>query len=487
MNSPYVAFRVDGGAELGIGHIMRCLTLADRANKMGFKILFICASLESSLKNKITNKGFKLSVIESDMEKDAKHCLEIIDDYLIKLLIVDHYKISNEWERQLKKSVDEMVVIDDLADRPHDCDFLIDSAYGRTKSEYEKLVNSECQLLLSSDYTILRPDFIGSRPQAFNKRRETHHIKKVLINFGGTDILDLSILSMEQLLGNGFTGSIDILISSSYTKLADLKNTCKSLTNVTLHIDSNQVAEIMLQADLAIGSLGTSTWERCCLGLPCISVVVADNQSYIAQQLAEYGAIELTSIQKMEQTIVNYMDVSHMRYWKIQSEKSFTLCDGNGADRILSKLFSNECDSNNVLLAPASTLDEELLFSWQTEAGNRKFSRISKIPSRIEHNAWFEASLANSKRRMWLVLYQGVKCGYVRLDDLGESEEVSVLIGKDHQGLGVAFKSINILKRLSLYNNIKAEVAKENLASIRLFKSLDFIQLSPIQYRWEKS
>lgn len=487
MKSPYVAFRVDGNAKLGIGHIMRCLTLAEKIYNVGFKILFICASLEYSLQRKIKDKGFRLFIIGSDTDTEVQQCIDVISNYLIKFLVVDHYQLDQHWERQIKNFVDEMVVIDDLADRPHDCHFLIDSAYGKTKKEYENLVNEKCQLLLSCDYTILRPDFIASRALAFTKRRETQKINNILINFGGTDILDLSNVSIEYLKRNGFMGDINILISSSYSKLDDLKYACSKFNDVTLHIDSTQVADLMLKADLAIGSLGTSTWERCCLGLPCISVVVAENQSYIANQLAKIGAIELTAIPTMEKTIASFIHASEMTHWNKLSEKSFTLCDGHGAERIISKLCLNEYDSNSIVLEPISPSDEEILFTWQTEDGNRKFSRISRVPNRKEHSDWFHASLENPKRRMWVAIYQGTKCGYVRLDDLENSEEVSVLISTHHQGLGIAYKSINILKKLSLYNDIKAEVAENNVPSIRLFTSLGFTKLSPIQYRWEKS
>ncbi len=484
IKSPYIAFRADGGSELGIGHIMRCLTLADRFNSMGFNILFISSPFELSIQKKITDRGFELRFIEENKGTDSEQCINIIKDYFAKILIVDHYSFDKSWEKQLKVNVGEIVVIDDLANRHHDCDFLIDSAYGRSERDYDKLVNGNCKLLLSTDYIILRPEFSKMRLLALNKRENTTRINRVLINFGGTDTLNLSIPCIEILKRVGFVGGIDILISSAYSNMVELKSFCSNLNDVILHVDSSNVAELMLNSDIAIGSLGTSTWERCSLGLPCISIVVADNQSNIAIQLDRYGAIDLTTIQDVENCIVSYIKSFNTEKWRLLSDQAFTLCDGNGVDNIMNSIFLSEGDANSVNLEPISIKDEELLFSWQTEEGNRKFSRISQPPSQIEHHIWFEKSLKNSSRRMWIVLYKGLKCGYVRLDDLGESEEVSVLISKKSQGLGIAFSAISILKRLSLYNDIDAEVSEENIASSHLFKRLGFSKLAPTQYRW---
>ena len=487
IKSPYIVFRADGGAELGIGHIMRCLTLADQVCCMGFKILFICSPLESTIQRLIIDKGFELRVIEGDNGTDSKQCINILKGYVTKLLIVDHYSLDNLWEKELKVVVDELMVIDDLANRYHDSDYLVDSAYGRSEIDYEKLVSKTCKLLLSTDYTILRPEFRAMRSLALNKRVNTSSIKRILINFGGTDTLNLSIPTIELLKRVGFMGNIDILISSACKNLISLTSVCSSLRDVVLHVDCTNVAELMLNSDLAIGSLGTSTWERCCLGLPCISVAVADNQSNIAIQLDKYGAIEHTNVQKIESSIVSYIKSFDAEKWRLLSDKSFTLCDGDGVERIMNAVFSSKGNSNRTTLKPISIEDEELLLSWQTEEGNRKFSRVSKSPSQVEHHAWFKESLKNTSRRMWVVLYKGIKCGYVRLDDLGKSEEVSVLISKKFQGLGVAFNAISILKRLSLYNDIDAEVSEENIASSYLFKRLEFSKLAPTQYRWAKS
>lgn len=486
IKSPYIVFRADGGSELGIGHIMRCLTLADRFNFIGFKILFISSPFERALQQKIIDRGFELRFIEENKGSDSEQCINILKNYFTKTLVVDHYSIDKSWEKQLKDSVGELVVIDDLANRDHDCDFLIDSAYGRSKRDYEKLVNASCKLLLSTDYIILRPEFSNMRSLALNKRENTTGINRILINFGGTDTLNLSIPCLKILKRVGFIGGIDILISSASSNLVELQSVCSNLSGVVLHVDSTNVAELMLNSDLAIGSLGTSTWERCSLGLPCISLVVAENQSNIAIQLDKYGAIELTTIQAVEDNVVSYIKSFNTEKWRLLSDKAFTLCDGDGVKNIMNSILYSEGASNSVTLEPMSIVDEKLLLSWQTEEGNRKFSRISQTPSENEHHIWFEKSLRKSSRRMWIVLYQGLKCGYVRLDDLGKSEEVSVLISKAFQGLGIAFSAINILKRLSLYNNIDAEVSEENIASSQLFKRLKFSKLAPTQYQWEK-
>ena len=147
------------------------------------------------------------------------------------------------------------------------------------------------------------------------------------------------------------------------------------------------------------------------------------------------------------------------------------------------------CTANhkNIWLKSMNSTHEHLLLQWQSEAGNRNYSRKAAIPTKAEHKKWFLNSLNDSGRRMWVVLFKGEECGYVRLDDLGDSEEVSVLISKKFQGLGLAYAAIDSLKLITLYKKIDAEVVAENKASCLLFEKLKFGKLSNNRYQWIKS
>ena len=486
-DNSYVVFRVDGDALIGLGHIMRCLTLADLLSNKGFKILFICTDPRDSIVDLIESKQYELKVIKYHLtihKEDTYECLKIIDGFDVSMLIVDHYQLDEEWEIECSKKVNKVMVIDDLANRKHYCDYLLDSSYGRINADYEHLTHSDCRLLLSTDYCLLRPEFHQLRNEAVIIRKNTHVINSVLLNFGGTDHKNLSAFTIRRLVELQFFGEIHLLISSVSEHIGELEKLTKNMKNIWLHIDEKNVAQLMLNTNLAIGSVGTSSWERCCLGLPSIGLVVASNQSNIATRLSQQGAMLLTDTESLKDDLNLVLSDRALNKWHQMSESAFATCDGLGGARVL----------NNIMDAPAaitlqamSVNEEALLLTWQSEAGNRKYSRNTHTPNIDEHKLWFAASLMNPKRRMWLVIFEGQKCGYVRLDVLNTREEVSVLISQQFRKLGLAYAAINELKTLILYGVMGAEVSPDNKASCSLFNKLGFTRVSTSRYQWVDS
>jgi len=482
----YIVFRADGNVDIGLGHIMRCLTLAKIFSDSEYKILFICSKVSEFIGNVINSRNYKLEEIEGTFVssfEDAKKSLKAIENINVEMLVVDHYALDSRWEKDLIDNVNKLMVIDDLANRSHHCDYLLDSSYGRLPDDYRKISNSNCKLLLGVDYCLLRPDFFSLRPAAIKKRKATTEIQSVLINFGGTDLQNLSIKTFSYLVESSYQGDVHILIASSCQYLQELIAAEKKFNNLNLHIDEQQVAKLMLNADIAIGSVGTSSWERCCMGLPTIGVIVASNQNNIAQQLANIGVMILSSRDDLRENINTYISEIDLVTWHKISNKAFEVCDGIGALRVANTVLDPPV---NISLLEMDTRHEDLLYTWQCETGNRQYSGNPAIPSLKEHKFWFKASLENSNRRMWLIVFNNSKCGYVRLDRQDKSEEISVLISQTFRKLGLANAAINQLKTLSHFNIIEAEVAETNLASSALFQKLDFKKISNTRYQWVK-
>ncbi|MFP7231221.1 UDP-2,4-diacetamido-2,4,6-trideoxy-beta-L-altropyranose hydrolase [Bacillus subtilis] len=307
-----ILFRTDASIEIGTGHVMRCLTLANALRKKGANITFVCRSLQGHLAEVIREQQFDLimlpapqknvlipkSTLHSDWlgvpwHVDSAETSRAIQDMNkeISLLIIDHYAIDINWELEVKKYAKKIMVIDDLADRLHHCDILLDqNLYPHYKERYANLVPKSCKQFLGPEYVLLRDEFYSFQPN--NKNRDGS-IKKIFVFFGGTDPTNETkkvIHAFKQL--NLHDIELDIVIGNTNTHKNDIESICKKHDFCSFHCQVNHIAELMYNADLAIGAGGTSAWERCYLGLPAIVITVAENQELIAETLDQLGAIQ---------------------------------------------------------------------------------------------------------------------------------------------------------------------------------------------------
>lgn len=311
MNESTFIIRVDSSSEIGMGHLIRCLTLAIDLDKLGATVVFICRDHYGSAHNLVLEKGFKLHLLDGkDKSKmssnpedwlgctqshDAFESSNIIDKYKKVKVIVDHYALDYLWES--KVNCNSMIVIDDLANRRHQCELLIDQSLKNTKSDYEHLINGNFDFI-GGKMVILREEFSGS------KTWSNPGTRKVLICMGGADpfgytqnILGLLIKSYKSFSGNQASIKINIIIGEAYKDISHLTDMMKlSDLNISLIKAPRKVSELMLKSDLCILSCGTMILEACALGVPSIGVVVADNQESTAKLLYQSGAIELCDL-----------------------------------------------------------------------------------------------------------------------------------------------------------------------------------------------
>jgi UDP-2,4-diacetamido-2,4,6-trideoxy-beta-L-altropyranose hydrolase len=211
-------------------------------------------------------------------------------------LIVDHYAIDEEWQKILSVYCKKLMVIDDLADRKHQCDILLDQTFGRKEQDYQNLVPNHCELLLGSQYILLRPEFAKWRQYSLSRRRKPE-FRKLLIAMGGVDANNVTGQVLEALINCNLPVGIDvtIVLGDTAPHLKSVEQQVKIMPYKTqLKSNINNMAEIMANSDLAIGATGSTTWERCCLGLPTIQMVLANNQKLIAEVMYKIkGAIKL--------------------------------------------------------------------------------------------------------------------------------------------------------------------------------------------------
>jgi len=358
-----VVFRVDASIEIGVGHLMRCLTLADALSKLGAEITFITRNHDGEMSDYIIQRGYQVHLLDNntlpnnaykdsiydqwlsvDYEVDANQTIHHLKDK-VDWLIVDHYALNSKWENLLNPHVKKILVIDDLANRFHNCDVLLDQTYGRQESDYIDLVPSGCRLMLGTHYALLRPDFSKLRANAINKRRDYSGIRRIMISVGGLDETNLSsdLLNIFHKVSWQTDIEIDIVLTSKAPHLNKIKQLLNDYPfKFNLHIDTNQMAQIMLEADLAIGSGGTTSWERCCMGLPTILIVLAENQENIGTSLMQAGAtITLNENKNLMLNIVSTMNKlikSKETYINLVNAAT-KICDGLGAERLAKEIY----------------------------------------------------------------------------------------------------------------------------------------------------
>ncbi len=300
-----VVIRADASLQMGAGHIMRCLTLAKELEKQGAEVEFICRAHVGNLIEHIEQQGFRGYVLPLSQnavadeglygskwlgvtqQEDAVLCLPILEKIKPDWLIVDHYSLDQKWQSLLTKCFTKLMVIDDLANRKHQCDVLLDQTYGRKESDYAGLVPKRSQLLLGSEYALLRPEFAEWREFSL-QRRIKPSFKKLLITMGGVDLNNVTGELLEALKDGSLSKEleINIVMGATAPNLKSVQQQAELLaykTNVMVNVSN--MAEIMANADLAIGAAGATTWERCCLGLPTVTLVLADNQKLGASSL----------------------------------------------------------------------------------------------------------------------------------------------------------------------------------------------------------
>lgn len=305
-----IVIRTDASIEIGTGHVMRCLTLAKQLKRHGAEVTFVCRDFEGNSISYLQGQGIDtaiLSIAENDVlwKTDAEKTISIIKEMnsAVDLIIVDHYGLDSCWESELRSYTRDIMVIDDLADRAHDCDLLLDQNYYLDMNErYSGLIPNHCGLMLGPDYILLRDEFLLA---ANEPRERTGEINNILVFFGGTDPTGETIRALEAIKELNITEiEINVVVGASNPKCREIELMCEGMLNTKFYCQVSNMAELMLKADLAIGAGGTTTWERCFLGLPTIVIITVDNQREVTNAVAKQGAIhclgESFSVSKRE-------------------------------------------------------------------------------------------------------------------------------------------------------------------------------------------
>ena len=390
------------------------------------------------------------------------------------LLVVDHYGLDWVSESSFRGQVRRVLVIDDLANRGHDCDVLVDQTLGRSRDDYIPLVPESATILTGSRYALLRPGFAELRTSGLSRRRD--RVRRVFVSLGGSSAQHLSAALAGSAAEAFPDAEVVVAMSAGALGAADVQRLASSSGNrVTLQTDADMARE-MTAADLAIGGSGTTAWERCCLGLPSLMVVLADNQAGIAAALEHAGAARriASDVDSTEmRRVVASLDLAAM------SAAAARACDGEGVSRVLEAVEAT-LGGSVLLIRPAGPGDSRFVWETNSDPDVRRVSQVTAAIPWEDHMAWFDRRLEDPDYRMYIVETAGAPCGIVRFRREGEVATISIALRPSCRGRGLGTEAIRSASRLARRSwpivSVEATIHRSNGQSIQAFRRAGFVE-----------
>ncbi|MGZ3691962.1 MAG: UDP-2,4-diacetamido-2,4,6-trideoxy-beta-L-altropyranose hydrolase [Pseudobdellovibrio sp.] len=460
-----IVIRCDSSFEIGTGHIMRCLTLAESLRSLGLKVHFVCRNLKGNISEQISQAGFPLSLIGENSPPEKELILALNPDWLV----VDHYQIDKKWELDYKDKC-RIFVVDDLADRGHLADFLLDQNYHREENLYANLVPSECRCYVGPQFCLLKNSVL--KASVLRNQR-----KNVVCFFGGTDFTGETLKLVKALEKIAAPVFFHVVIGPKNVNFAELVG--RNGKHFEVLVSPENWEELLSSASLYFGSGGTVTWERLFFNTPGVVVSVAKNQEKIAQDLAQDG-LQLYWGRSNEQ----HYDEVLPRLIKLVEEAvqldKIRLKSQNCVrpfPELILKMIFEPIGFSEFQVKQTSLQQAEFLLEVRNDELTRNMSKNSRIIQLDDHKKWLSQKLKDQKSRLYTGYFKSEPIGQFRVDADGIT---GVSLHPKFRGQGLASRLIREGTELFFSENPKvtklfAEIKPENQASLRSFKSAGYI------------
>lgn len=491
-----IAFRVDASLDIGTGHVFRCLSLARALSARGADILFVCRAHMGHQSNRITAAGFDVYLLPSHHEgsfdrsqnyqdwigapvmQDAKETIDALRAFSPDLLVVDHYGLDAEWEERVCRNGCAVLVVDDLANRSHACDYLLDqNFFADAGSRYESLVPPDCQLYLGPRYALLREEFAVARKASGHRPGK---VIRVNVFVGGSDRANLTGRIVDVLSAPEFSAlQVDVVLGANQEHADVVEALASRRQNTTIHRDLPHLADLLQSADLAIGAGGTTNWERFCVGLPALVASNAKNQEHICRELHQAGLINYIgpSEQIDNGTIGQSLRslIASPERLEEQSRRGRLLVDGRGATRVAEILMPS--NSTELEIRVANAEDVLQYFDWVNDPAVRSGALNSEEIMLSGHLEWFEERLKSGDSNMFVLEVNGLPIGQIRFDRRQDGIWIDYSLDRIVRGRGwgveVVRRGLRFLPAISAAV-LHAEVLPTNKPSLAVFRHLGF-------------
>lgn len=503
-------FRVDASTQMGIGHLMRCLTVAEALRKRGAHVSFICREHSGSLIALLGAKAIPLTLLPAasasqrgtadkddysawlgaTQEEDADQTIQALNAERPDWLIVDHYGLDIDWEKRLRPHVNKLMVVDDLANRVHDCDLCLDQNFSvEGERRYLGLLNDDCKLLIGPRFALLRPEYAAYRKTQLAREGR---VKRVLVFFGGSDDQNMTGLALDALSRSDLMQlEVDVVVGINNAHLRTIEKQVALRSLTTLHGLRPHLADLMVQADLAIGAGGATTWERMCLGLPSVVVSIAENQRPASEALAKaklinyIGHFDGVTTDRLSQSLLTI--VHDIELLGEMAARTYRHVDGIGVQRLIEVMVPS--DSDKVRLRPACEDDVVTYCSW---ANDLKAQEDCSLISLEECQSWLVDKVHIGNIRQFVVEADDLPVGLLQFHRELDEVRVNFCLDKIVCGrgwvqmlihMGIKFMREIEPVRLSPKSNMVSNAAFLRLALTRTLPSVRLFSVSILSDR----
>lgn len=478
-----VAIRTDASARIGTGHLIRCLSLAQTLRSRGAQVDFLTRCADEQLLQRIRIHGFEVrklqasmpegSVLDSEYEQwlgvpwqtDADETSRLLENHPPDWLVIDHYGINAPWERQLRAGCRAVMVIDDLPQRRHHCDLLVDqNLQSEDTGPASRVENRDAEILLGPRFAMLADSFRKEREARTTTpfvKTAAGRVPRLVIFFGGTDPANetaKALAALEMLPAGSF--EVDVVAGALNRNLDELESRCRN-GGYRLHLSAD-MASLYACADLALGAPGVSTWERMCVGVPSLLVAVAENQERIGAALEQAGYVTYLG-RSSDVTVQDYAGflqaIPHLRgELRRQAKRGSELVDGGGASRIASRMLYWW-----LALRTATLEDSRTIHAWRNSDEVRRCSFDQEPIPWETHQNWLRSTLHNPDRLLLIAEDAGEPVGVVRFDCRETDATVSIFLNPAQIGRGIG---------PALLRNARRWMARERPAIRRIFADI---------------
>ncbi len=491
--------RTDASIEIGSGHLSRCLNLAATLRNRGGRVIFACRESPDGLFKLPHIRNFELIAIgggersgkssgwtwrvDADHTKAAIAQIGQVPDWLI----VDHYDLDARWEDDVRSSTTRLMVIDDLANRAHSCDLLLDQNWvDEMEVRYDGLTPAHCEQLLGPRFALIDKKFAAARETL---RSRDGDMTRLMVFFGGGDPGNVTGKAIDAIVGLDTRGlEVDVVVGGANPHAESIRSRCAELPGVHFHQQVDDMAALYANADLALGAGGVSMWERCCLGLPSLVITIATNQCASVTKMANAGNVIYlgTESEVTATTIGSALRVYMSNPWLLRSlaESSIGLVDGRGSERVARKLLPNR-----IRVRRAAPADRDAVFGWRNaESTRRYFFSPEPVPQAI-HNKWFKETLDRKDRVLLIAESEAGPVGVLRYDLNGDEADVSIYLVPGEYGRGYGADTLEqghiwLKAEHPEIRRVLARIVTDNIASMKTFEKAGFHEAA---YIFERS
>lgn len=494
-----IAFRVDASLQIGSGHVMRCLTLANALRDKRAGCAFVCRAHDGHLAERIEAMGHQVYLLPQPDGVSLPDTLSIYEQWLgcswqqdaeqtrkplgngYDWLVVDHYGLDARWETAMREITKRILAIDDLANRPHDCELLLDqNLIANRFDRYDDLLPNNCARLLGTEYALLQPQYSELHPRTPPR---SEPVQRIFVYFGGSDNFNLTARTLAAFLDLNRTDiALDVVTNPAGPHAAEIRRLVQAHDNIVLHDPMPSLAPLMLKADMAVGAGGATSWERCCLGLPTLVVTIADNQKPIAEELARLGVVNWVGHRDgVTQEMLSAAMTGYLQDGQTaaRSRRCMELVDGTGTGKVAAWLM---LDATTELVArPARVRDEALFLQWANDPSVRDNAFNQDAIDATTHRNWYYQQLRHPETCKIFVVETtgGLPIGQVRFEQNKEGAwEIDYALDAAARGrkLGAWLLDAAIRGLRKSHNGalVLGRVKDENQPSQRIFERLGF-------------